>query len=605
MSAKEVTYQVLKKVEDMLRSVSPLYLVSGTGISVLLVNYCIRNFSLGKLMKLTRKLPGIRGLVDQELEKNLTSLRIDVEAQLKGKKYITKLPDKGWKEEEILDEIQDLLDLADFKVETGALSGLFYIFLSQGGDWCTLRSILYLFISRWRLVHSQVYFISFYLKVETGALSGTCHKPEESIVRVITRAYSATAYTNPLNPDAYPGIRKMEAEVVRMTGELFHGGEDMVGTMTSGGTESIILAVLAYRGYARERKGIDKPNLVIPQTGHVGFDKAGHLLGVEVRHVPVNPVTFKPDIKEFRKYIDRNTVMLVGSAPQYPHGILDPILELGELGLELDIPLHVDACLGGFLIVFAADVGLELEPFDFSAPGVTSISADTHKFGYAPKVFVSTPGVTSISADTHKFGYAPKVFVSTPGVTSISAVTHKFRYAPKVFVSAPGVTSISADTQKFGYAPKGSSVIMYSSKEYIHFQYYIQPDWSGGIFVSPTLAGSRSGGIIAATWAALMHHGQVGFQDQDQDQSSGWLISCMQYPTAVHLYVVPSHTKPGVAEKFISDLKTCVRKVQENPDRLTGRAAVYGMAQKIPDRSLVADLGANFLDILYSTKPGV
>jgi len=173
---------------------------------------------------------------------------------------------------------------------------------------------------------------------------------------------------------------------VRMTGSLFHGGPDMCGTMTSGGTESLILAVLAYRGYAQESKGITRPNIVIPDSGHVALDKAGHLLGIAVRHVKVDPVTLTPNIRDMRRACDSNTVMLLASAPQYAHGIMDPIEDIASLGEDLNIPVHVDACLGGFLIAFADKVGVRLEPFDFRVAGVTSISADTHKFGYAPKV---------------------------------------------------------------------------------------------------------------------------------------------------------------------------------------------------------------------------
>ena len=156
----------------------------------------------------------------------------------------------------------------------------------------------------------------------------------------------------------------------------------MCGTMTSGGTESLILAVLAYRGYARETRGVTRPNIVIPITGHVGLDKAGHLLGVTVRHVPVDPVTMTPTIRDLRRACDSNTVMICASAPQYAHGVMDPVTDIAALGLSLNIPVHVDACLGGFLIAFAEKIGLKLDPFDFRVPGVTSISADTHKFGY-------------------------------------------------------------------------------------------------------------------------------------------------------------------------------------------------------------------------------
>ena len=114
--------------------------------------------------------------------------------------------------------------------------------------------------------------------------------------------------------------------------------------------------------------------------------QAGHLLGVSVRHVPVDPVTQTPSTAALRRACDGNTIMLVASAPQYAHGVMDPVADIAALGLALGIPVHVDACLGGFLITFAEKIGLELDPFDFRVAGVTSISADTHKFGYAPKV---------------------------------------------------------------------------------------------------------------------------------------------------------------------------------------------------------------------------
>ena len=286
-----------------------------------------------KFFKLVKKIPWVEKKISEELEKTMSGLRRDVTAQLKGLTYHKELPRDGRTKEDILTEVQTLLGLAEFK-----------------------------------------------------GVSGICHRPGQEREEVVTEVYSMTAYTNPLNPDVYPGIRKMEAEVVRMTGSLFRGSEEMVGTMTSGGTESLILAVLAYRGYALEVRGVTRPNLVMPVTGHVGIDKAGHLLGVAVRHVQVDPVSLVPSLKDLRRACDSNTIMLLASAPQYAHGIMDPVSDIAALGRSLNIPVHVDACLGGFLIVFSDQVGLGLEPFDFRVPGVTSISADTHKFGYAPKV---------------------------------------------------------------------------------------------------------------------------------------------------------------------------------------------------------------------------
>ncbi len=141
--------------------------------------------------------------------------------------------------------------------------------------------------------------------------------------------------------------------------------------MTSGGTESIILACKAYRDYAREVKGIEYPNMVVPITAHAAFDKGAAMLDMQIIHVEVDPVTMRVDLKKMKKAITSSTCMLVGSAPQFPHGSIDDIEEIAKLGLAYDIPVHVDACLGGFLIAFMNDAGYPLKPFDFSVKGVT------------------------------------------------------------------------------------------------------------------------------------------------------------------------------------------------------------------------------------------
>lgn len=153
--------------------------------------------------------------------------------------------------------------------------------------------------------------------------------------------------------------------------ELFNGGPDSCGTVTSGGTESIILAVKAYRDYAREMKGITDPNIVVPITAHAAFDKAAALLDIQIKHVPMDPVTCKVDLSQMRRIINGSTCMLAGSAPQFPHGSIDDIEGIAKLGRKYDIPVHVDACLGGFLVPFMNDAGFPLNPFDFSVEGVT------------------------------------------------------------------------------------------------------------------------------------------------------------------------------------------------------------------------------------------
>ena len=140
------------------------------------------------------------------------------------------------------------------------------------------------------------------------------------------------------------------------------------------------------RDYAAEKKGITAPEMVVPTTAHAAFDKACHYFGIKMVHVPVNPETFAADPVAMEKAVTRNTIVLVGSAPNFPHGVVDPIEDIAAIGRRNNIPVHVDCCLGSFCIAFAELVGHAVRPFDFRVPGVTSISADTHKYGFSPKV---------------------------------------------------------------------------------------------------------------------------------------------------------------------------------------------------------------------------
>uniref|UniRef100_A0A2K6MS46 sphinganine-1-phosphate aldolase n=1 Tax=Rhinopithecus bieti TaxID=61621 RepID=A0A2K6MS46_RHIBE len=276
---------------------------------------------------------------------------------------------------------------------------------------------------------------------QEGRASGTVYSGEEKLTELLVKAYGDFAWSNPLHPDIFPGLRKIEAEIVRIACSLFNGGPDSCGCVTSGGTESILMACKAYRDLAFE-KGIKTPEIVAPQSAHAAFNKAASYFGMKIVRVPLTKM-MEVDVRAMRRAISRNTAMLVCSTPQFPHGVIDPVPEVAKLAVKYKIPLHVDACLGGFLIVFMEKAGYPLEhPFDFRVKGVTSISADTHKYGYAPK---------------------------------------------------------------------GSSLVLYSDKKYRNYQFFVDTDWQGGIYASPTIAGSRPGGISAACWAALMHFGENGY----------------------------------------------------------------------------------------------
>ena len=209
--------------------------------------------------------------------------------------------------------------------------------------------------------------------------------PGDEIAAFLKEAYTLFFSENGLNPMAFPSLKKFEAEVVAMTASLLGGDSVTAGNMTSGGTESLLLAVLSARDWGRAHDPpILEPEMILPVTAHPAFDKAAHYFGVRAVHVPVDE-RFRASVDAVRAAVTPNTVLIVGSAPSYPHGIVDPIYELAQLAAERGILCHVDACVGGMMLPFVRRLGYPVPEFDLSVPGVTSISADLHKYGYAAK----------------------------------------------------------------------------------------------------------------------------------------------------------------------------------------------------------------------------
>jgi len=204
------------------------------------------------------------------------------------------------------------------------------------------------------------------------------------VQEVADQALAMYASTNGLNADAFPSLRKFQSEVVQMVNAWVHGGDQAAGFMTSGGTESILLAVKGARERGRREKGITTPNVVLPTSAHAAFEKACYYFGLESRRIAVD-AEWRADVTAMSAAIDSNTVLLVGSAPQYPQGVIDPISEIAALGLSMDINVHVDACMGGVTLPFLERLGLPITPWDFRVDGVTSISVDLHKYGYTAK----------------------------------------------------------------------------------------------------------------------------------------------------------------------------------------------------------------------------
>jgi glutamate/tyrosine decarboxylase-like PLP-dependent enzyme len=411
-----------------------------------------------------------------------------------------------------------------------------------------------------------------------GYVSGAVYHGDPEHIDFLNQVYALHSQSNPLHSDLWPSASKFEAEIVAMTANMLGGGPDraggeVCGVVSSGGTESILLAMKTYRDWARAARGVTRPEMVVPETAHTAFDKAAQYLKIKQVRIPVGS-DFRADVAAAKRAIGRNTVVVVGSAPTFPHGAIDPIAELSELARAHGAGFHTDACLGGFVLPWAEQLGYPVPPFDFRLPGVTSISADTHKYGYAAK---------------------------------------------------------------------GTSVILYRSQALRRYQYFTATDWPGGLYFSPTFAGSRPGALSAACWAALVTTGEQGYRDaarriletaaeiragiaampdlrilgdplwviafasdtldiyrvMDALSEKQWNLNGLHRPPAVHLCVTLRHTQPGVARRFLDDLGAAVERVRQNPATKGGLAPVYGMAASLPLRGVVSDMLKMYMDLLY------
>jgi sphinganine-1-phosphate aldolase len=412
---------------------------------------------------------------------------------------------------------------------------------------------------------------------DRGRVSGSIYHGGHDHYRFLTEAFRLFAHANVLQRDMYPSATKLEAEIVAMTAGMLHGEAEVCGVVTFGGTESLINPMLVYRDRGRKEKGITRPEVIVPVTAHVALDKAAHLLGIKLIKAPLR--NWLADVSWIKKHVTKNTVALVGSAANYAHGLIDPIEELSELALQHDLGLHVDGCLGGFILPWGERLGYAIPRFDFRVPGVTSISADTHKYGYALK---------------------------------------------------------------------GTSVLLYRNSALRKYQYFTFPDWPGGIYFSPGLSGSRSGGIVAATWAAMVSLGEKGylevadrifkttrtiregvesipelevigdptflvaFRSPDLDIyhvndhliSRGWRLNGLHLPPALHFCVTRPNTAPGVAEAFVADLREAV-KYAKHPARISPRSgALYGLGGTPAGNEILDTLFSAALDAMYEVAPG-
>jgi sphinganine-1-phosphate aldolase len=418
---------------------------------------------------------------------------------------------------------------------------------------------------------------------KTGQVSGTFYHAGDAHRAFMDEAFHLFSHVNVLQVDLCPSMGKFESEIVAMTAGMLHGDaaqardpqDEVCGTVTSGGTESILMAMKVYRDRARAERGITAPEIIMPRTAHPAFCKAGEYFGIHMVRAPVAPSDFRVDVEAVRGLINENTVALVGSAGNYPYGLIDPLEALSELALEHGLGLHVDGCLGGFILPWAEKLGYAVPTFDFRLPGLTSMSADTHKFGFGPK---------------------------------------------------------------------GTSVILYRNPRLRHYQLYHIPDWPGGIYASPSMTGSRSGGLIAATWAAMVSLGEAGYLKaaeallgtadsikrgvagidaleiigeptfvisfrsaavdvyhvNDYMVSKGWRFNVLQLPPALHFCVTMPQTRvPDMPERFVEDLRAAVEYAHSAAGTTPASAAMYAFAGLPDGHAMLAEMVAGMFDYLY------
>ena len=206
----------------------------------------------------------------------------------------------------------------------------------------------------------------------------------DEVMEVADAAYRVFASDNALNLAAFPSLARIQSEVVDIVRRWTGGDEHTAGFMTTGGTESLLLTVKAARERGRAERDIHSPNAVLPASAHAALEKGCHYFGVESRRVPVGD-DWRADVDAMAAAVDDDTVLVVGSAPSYPQGVIDPIPDLAAIASASGANVHVDACMGGVTLPHLAALGEPTPPWDFSVDGVTSISVDLHKYGYTTK----------------------------------------------------------------------------------------------------------------------------------------------------------------------------------------------------------------------------
>ncbi len=365
-----------------------------------------------------------------------------------------------------------------------------------------------------------------------------------------------------LNFTVYPSILKLEREVVGIVASLMNAGEEAVGTFTYGGTESIMLAVKAARDHFRKRRGSDvAPEIIVPQTGHPSFLKAAEYLQLKVVYARVDPESYKVDVGDVEEKISSNTALVVGSAPNYPFGTIDEIESLGELAEDRNVWLHVDACMGGFILPFFEKLGENVVKFDFRAPGVCSMSVDLHKYGYAPK----GASVVLYREGSYKLNQI-YVNASWPGYPLVNTAVLSTRSTGPLAAAWAVLHCLGEE----GYLRLASKVLDARRKlvrglEKLGFK----------------ILGAPESSLLAFT------HNEVNVSlIAERMKKRGWYLQVqpgslhLGFPKSIHLTISPIHDEK--AEKLLADLEECIEEARRQPpppvdrvlEQLSGRISL-------------------------------
>lgn len=393
-------------------------------------------------------------------------------------------------------------------------------------------------------------------------VSGAIYRSNEhELSEFAGKIFELSAYTNPLHPGLWDDIKQCENEVVQMCAKLMHCDSGFIGSINHGGTTSILEAVRTYRDWAKDTKNITKPNIIVAKNRHVAFDKAGDYFGVKVIEVDINPQTGQMDIEQLKKKINHNTIMILGSAPSYPHGIMDDIEALSKIALKYNCGLHVDACLGGFVAPFLQEAGFELPAFDFALKGVTSMSMDTHKQGNVPKgssVLVFRKEQGEYEADFYP-GWMGGLYL-TPGMDGS-------RSGAMILLT----WAIMASIGRSGYVEqaKGIRTLLDNVKLALAELPEIR------------VIGNPQVNVVAFQFIDPQYN---IYLLSEKMKEKGWHLNGLQHPAAVHICLTAKQTeKPDYIVRLISDLKESIEYIKKHPaEKPKGDGATYGALQEVP-----------------------